>query len=84
VHEVAAGWLLPKAWEVAGVALHLASDLPGTGSKPCRMRFVWSSAVDGFTAAARQIADKSGSHGLRPESKAGCAKSAGFRPESKA
>ncbi|RJX77192.1 hypothetical protein D3M70_20520 [Pseudomonas sp. LS-2] len=25
--------LLPKAWEVAGVALHLVGDLPGTGSK---------------------------------------------------
>jgi hypothetical protein len=25
--------LLPTAWEVAGVALHLVGDLPGTGSK---------------------------------------------------
>jgi hypothetical protein len=25
--------LLPKAWEVAGVAHHLVGDLPGTGSR---------------------------------------------------
>jgi hypothetical protein len=25
--------LLPKEWEVAGVALHLVGDLPGTGRK---------------------------------------------------
>jgi hypothetical protein len=31
------------------------------------MRFVWSSAVNGFAAAARQIADKSGSHAPRAE-----------------
>jgi hypothetical protein len=47
-----------RAWESAGVALHLADDLPGTGSESRRLGCIRHTAVAGLAGASHQIASK--------------------------